>query len=310
MVSVVVPAYQAESFIRECIESVLGQSMADLELVIVDDGSEDDTAAIVRRFDDPRLELIEQSNRGANAARNVGLARTTAPFIAFLDADDTWDPSKLDRQLEVITEDPDVVAVGAFMRYLSSRGRVLGTTGYIVGPAEERLISHGRLVPFTLSSTLFRTHAVREVGGFDERLPAAQDLDLLARIIPLGRFATVEEVLGSYRLHRGSLTMLRFRLQRTAVRFVRARLEARRSGGDLAWEDFISSYRPTMKQRYGDLVQWAYRSAGLGLAERDWLTAVRFGVLAGLLGPRYTFIRMRHQLWRSNSGTVVETPAD
>ena len=110
-VSVVIPMYNASRFIGEAIESVFGQSMADLELIVIDDGSTDRGAAVVLAYG-RHVQYMRQPNAGVAAARNAGLELARGEAVAFLDADDAWLPEKLERQLERVDSDPSVVAVG------------------------------------------------------------------------------------------------------------------------------------------------------------------------------------------------------
>jgi len=108
MVSVIIPTYNCGAFVREAVESVLGQSHRDLEVVVVDDGSTDDTPVVLARIEDPRVTVIRSPHRGLSAARNEGLDRARGEYIAFLDADDRWLPSKLDRQVALMDAEPEV----------------------------------------------------------------------------------------------------------------------------------------------------------------------------------------------------------
>jgi len=301
LVSVIVPAFNAEVFIEETVRSVLAQRHERLELIVVDDGSTDGTAGRVASLADPRLVLVQQENQGVTRARNAGLRRARGSAVAFLDADDLWDPEKIGRQLPILASDPALVAVGCIMVYRSKNGRRLGRAGREVGIAEQRSIEAGRLMPFPISSALLRTEAVRQIGGFDESFDAgeriqAEDLDFLARLARLGAVVTVPIALGSYRVHSGGVSARQFSAQRAATRFVRARIEARATGGDLAWREFRETYRPSARQRYGDAVQSLYRRAGLYAAERRWFGAIATGALAAALGPAYTLRRARQQL--------------
>lgn len=296
LVSVVIPAYNADAHVAEAIGSVLTQSHRNLELIVVDDGSTDRTAEIAESFDDHRVRVVRQANAGPTRARNRGLALAAGEFVAFLDADDSWFPDKLEHQLPSLQSDEEVSAVGCLMHYQSSSGKVLGVAGQTVGGADQELIIRARLLPFPLSATLFRRSTLGIVGGFDEVLPdAAEDLDLLARVGRHGRISCIEEVLGIYRIHPGSLSARSFFSLRSKARFVRARLEAQDSGGDLSWQEFATRYRPSLRQRYDDLVHAWYRLAGLSAAERDWPRAVAYGSLAAVFGPRYTLKRFRRQ---------------
>ena len=296
LVSVIIPAYNADAFVGDAINSVLSQSHQNLEVILVDDGSTDRTAEIAQSFDDRRVSVVRQSNAGPSRARNQGLALAEGAFVAFLDADDHWFPDKLERQLSSLHRDRGVCAVGCLMHYQSASGRVLGIAGQSVDVADQERIARAQLLPFPLSASLFRRSTLDLVGGFDEVLrDAAEDLDLMARVGRQGRIVSVEEVLGIYRIHPGSLSARSFFLQRSQARFVRARLENRDRGGDLSWNEFATRYRPSLGQRYDDLVHAWYRLAGLSAAERDWPRAVLFGLLAVVFGPRYTVKRFRRQ---------------
>lgn len=299
LVTVVIPAYNAERFIAQAIGSVLSQDFGTLELIVVDDGSTDRTAAIANSFDDSRLTLISGPNRGLSRARNAGLTRARGEAIAFLDADDYWLPRKLGVQVTELVQNSTVVAVGTLMRYESADGRVLGTAGQRVGREEQEQIARGRVMPFPISSILFRTKVVTNMGGFDEELQDAQDLELLSRVASVGDIRCVPEVMGAYRIHGGSMSAQDLAVQQASMRFVRARLRKREKGGDLSWEEFARTYRPSWRQSYGDRVQAWYRLAGLKAAERNWLGAVGYGLIALFAGPRYTIPRLLRQRGRA-----------
>jgi glycosyltransferase involved in cell wall biosynthesis len=293
----VIPAYNAEAFLRPAAESVLGQTFRDLELVIVDDGSTDGTLALARSFTEPRVTVLPLANGGPARARNAGCGARPAEYLAFLDADDLWDPRKLEAQIAQLDAQPDLVAVGCFMRYLSASGRTLGRTGQEVGARDLERIAHGALFPFPTSSLVVRRAAFEAVGGFDESFPhpGAEDLDLYARLAAHGRLACVPEVLGSYRIHPES-AMARGR-QRISLeaQFVQSRIAARRAGGDLTWQEFSASHRPTWRDRRQSAVEVCYRAAALSFAERRGMRATWFGVLALLINPAYTLRRLRRQ---------------
>ncbi|PSP18272.1 glycosyl transferase family 2, partial [Halobacteriales archaeon QH_10_67_13] len=195
-VSVVVPTYNRATELPRALESVLQQTYRDLELLVVDDGSTDETRSVLAAIDDPRLRVItHETNRGANVARNTGIEHADGELIAFLDSDDEWDRRKLHHQLaRYETGPPDCVAVycgfetelgGVVGRFMSAVARVLATAD------EERPKEGGEaLVGEILAdhlhsgagSTLLVTAAVaRDIGGFDEELDRFQDPDFLLR---------------------------------------------------------------------------------------------------------------------------------
>jgi glycosyltransferase involved in cell wall biosynthesis len=293
VVSVVIAAYNASRYIGEAVASVLGQTMSALEVIVVDDGSSDDTAGIVGRIADPRVHLLRQSNGGPAAARNHGIQSARARrFIAFLDADDHWDAGKLARQIECLDARPGAVVAGSLMRYISSTGRVLGRCGQTVTSENHDAIAAGELFPFPLSSFLIRREALATAGGFDDRLAGAEDIDLLARLALAGDVTCVPAILGSYRIHPSS-AMARHRasINRDA-RFVRQRLAARRRGGDLTWNEFVRSHDDSWRERRQRYAEICYRAAALWYAEGRTLKALAYGSLAAAINPRYTFRRV------------------
>lgn len=276
--------------------SVLAQSVSDLELIIVDDGSIDQTASIARSISDPRVRVITRRNGGPSAARNAGWRASASRYVAFLDADDLWDTDKLERQIDYLNLHPDCVVVGCFMRYISSLGTRLGRAGQMVGPHEQELVAKGELFPFPLSTFLVRREVMDVAGGFDETLGlpsgGAEDIDFLARLAHAGRVGCVEAVLGSYRIHPASaMARDRLRINREA-RFIRRRLDARRRGSDLTWDAFVATERVTWRERRQDRVELYYRTAALWYGEGRMVKAIGFGVLAAIIDPRYTIRRL------------------
>jgi glycosyltransferase involved in cell wall biosynthesis len=297
-VAVIIPAYNAERYLAEAAQSALAQTLDDVAVVVVDDESADQTLAVARALSDPRVSVLSSPTRGPAPARNAGWrAAGPSSYIAFLDADDVWDPEKLERQVAYLEQHPEAVGVGSFMRYISARGRVLGRAGERVGEAEQARIARGALAPFPTSSLVVRRDAFEAVGGFDESFGAlgSEDLDLFARLAQRGRVACVPEVLGSYRVHPASM-MARDRLRINAAgRFVQQRLAARLAGRELTLDEFWRSYRPRWRERRQDLVEVCYRSAALWYAEQRPTRAVSFGLLALLVDPLYTVRRLRRQ---------------
>lgn len=209
-VSVVVPTYNAQAFVEETLNSVLGQSMGDLELIVVDDGSTDRTVELVRGLTDPRIRLVPQANAGRCVARNHGLALARAPFVCFLDHDDVWHPAKLAAQTRVMEREPATSLVhtdylvwspGPDGRYADAMTTLPAVPDEEVDRDVSGWVYHHLLVDsFILTSTaIMRTAAVREVGGFDPGLPYSEDWDLWLRLSRRWQFTKLK---GRYALYR------------------------------------------------------------------------------------------------------------
>lgn len=196
-VTVVIPTYNRAALLEKAIASVLAQTVQLGAIVVVDDGSTDDSRERVLALaaQDPRIVLQAQSNAGANAARNAGIASATTALIAFLDSDDRWAPEKVARQLDALRSRPEAVA--SFTGILAVDGeRPLYRYDIPADLTLEEIRRHNVLG--TTSSLMVRTDVVRTVGGFDPALPSCQDWDLYLRLRRTGPFATVLEDLVFY----------------------------------------------------------------------------------------------------------------
>lgn len=214
LVSVIIPAYNAEFFIRHTLRSVLSQSYRNIEVLVADDGSEDATPYIVEEFveKDRRVKLLRQKNRGVAAARNLAISGAAGKFIAPLDADDVWFPIKLAKQVQRFQQaPPETGLVYTWSAAISERGRLLG------GCANWNVEGHA-LIPLiyrnfigNASVPLIRTECLERVGGYNDRLIAdnaqgCEDWDITLRIAEHYRFAVVPEFLVGYRQIDGSMS--------------------------------------------------------------------------------------------------------
>jgi len=181
-VSVVIPVYNRSVAVRRAIDSVLAQTLQDFEIIIVDDASTDGTPASVKSYTDPRLRFIRHDrNRGGSAARNSGIRAATAPFVAFLDSDDEWLPTKLEKQLAVFDRSGNNVALvyaGAERAYADGKVEISIPKRY-EDMVRELLTDN---VVGETSVGMVRRSALEDIGGFDEELPASQDMDLWLRL--------------------------------------------------------------------------------------------------------------------------------
>lgn len=226
LVSIVIAAYNAQSFIAETCQSGLRQTYAPLELIVVDDGSTDATSEIVRGLaaQDPRIRLIRQANQGVAAARNRGIEAAAGEFIAPLDADDLWDPTKIARQMEHMRAGgPDVGMVYCWWVWIDADGSVLDRSPRwrVEGRVLERLVE----VNFTGSASvpLYRRSTVMAIGGYsttlrDKGCQGCEDWDLAIRVAERQALRVVPSVLVAYRRRAFSMssaceTMWRSRME-------------------------------------------------------------------------------------------------
>lgn len=201
-VSVVIPTYNRLHLLSEAVESVLNQTMTDLELIVVDDGSSDGTADYVQGLQTRGVRLVRSEGReGAGPARNRGIRESRAPFIAFLDSDDRWLPKKLEWQLRLFELSQRVGMVGGGCVYIDAEGARVGSP--VLGPTtvEYRSFAVSTRFPGSGSNAVVRRKALDDVGCFDPTLERAQDRDLWMRISRRWEVRCVAEPTVEIRLH-------------------------------------------------------------------------------------------------------------
>jgi glycosyltransferase involved in cell wall biosynthesis len=206
-VSVIIPCYNTAKYLGQAIESVLSQTFGDFEIIVVDDGSTDNTAEITQSFADSRIHYIQHPrNKGLAAARNTGIQHSRGKYICFLDADDYFLPHKLKKQIIFLENYQDYGLVsGGYLR-VDKEGNLLKKCEPRVGPIflEQALAVN----PFIVHSTLIRREWIERVGFFDEDLRAGEDWDLHCRLIMLGCLMyRMNSIVCGYRFVPGSLSM-------------------------------------------------------------------------------------------------------
>jgi hypothetical protein len=197
------PVRDGATYLREAIESVRSQTLADHELIIVDDGSTDGTPQILAEYSriDDRVRVIRQTGRGLSHALNRGCSQAAGRYLARLDADDVAFPERLERQTDFLDHHPDVVVVGGGGVMINSRGEQFGLADYPDEPEKVAdYLATGR-VPLIHSAATMRTEAFRELSGYRPVIEPAEDYDLWLRMVSQGRITNLREPVVRYRLH-------------------------------------------------------------------------------------------------------------
>jgi len=180
-VSVIIPTFNRAAKVARAVSSVLYQPFGDCEIIVVDDGSEDHTGAVLKRFGNRILILEHPENRGVSAARNTGIRASRAPFIAFLDSDDYWLPEKLSVQADFFRDHPGAVACQTQELWIR-KGRRVNPMKKHRKPTGDIFAPSLRLCLVSPSAVMLRRSLLDEVGLFDETLPACEDYDLWLRV--------------------------------------------------------------------------------------------------------------------------------
>lgn len=205
-VSVIIPNYNYGRFLRESVESVLAQTYSCGEIIVVDDGSQDESLSVLEGFGD-RVKVVRQQNRGVGCARNEGARIATGDLLAFLDADDIWYPTKIERQVRMFEADSDLGLVTCGMEEFAPDGKIIGL--YLEGKSgwcKEAFLRFEPVVAGPGSTSLVRRSVFESVGGFDERkeLHPSEDWEISYRISTVAKIGFLPEVLVGYRNHGGN----------------------------------------------------------------------------------------------------------
>jgi GT2 family glycosyltransferase len=204
-VSVVMSVYNGNPYLREAVDSVLAQTFSDFEFIIIDDGSTDETAAILASYDDPRIQVHHQSNRGQAAARNWGFALARGELLAGMDADDRSHPERLQKQVEFLNRHPGIGLVGTARRDMDQTGALLRLLHY---PTENSRLQADLLLYncFCGASVLLRRVCIERVGIYRPEMVGNEDYDLWLRVSEHFQIANLDDPLYDYRNHAQSFS--------------------------------------------------------------------------------------------------------
>ncbi len=205
-ISVIIPAYNAEQYIEQAIESVFDQTLQPNEIIVIDDGSTDRTPATLKKFGN-RINYVKQENAGVSSARNRGIAESKSKFIAFLDSDDYFLlPEKLEKQVKIAQKKNCDIVISGWLVINKNHRPIAERKPWKIIP-KLNLFNWLRFQGVLPSAMLFRRSALQKVDGFDMNLSHAEDIDLVLRMSLAGsQTEWLEEVSVAYRQHEGSLT--------------------------------------------------------------------------------------------------------
>jgi len=306
-VSIVVCCYNAGATVSRTLESLRAQTFTDFEILAIDDGSKDDTVAVLRgcAARDTRLRILENpGNRGTAFSRQRGLDTARADLVMSVDADDIADPHLVERLHETLTSDPDLLGVGCYTTYFTEEGKDLGVQR--VGPesraAFERLYREAKIL-FMVQITMFRKADALAVGGYRQDVMPnpdgiryqdfSEDLDLWCRMSDLGAegryFLTLPESLLRYRKPLDALSTKNLVHMQLKMRWIKDCLRRRRTGRpERSLAEFIASR--SAGERFAD---WRsdraagfYKRAGFAYAKRNFAGLAWFLLLTGLMSPK------------------------
>jgi glycosyltransferase involved in cell wall biosynthesis len=206
-VSVIIPTYNAARFVTTAIDSVLAQTFKDFEILVIDDGSTDNTREILEKYDSPQIHYLHKKNGGVSSARNYGIENSRGKYIAFLDADDLWLPEKLEKQVALLESNEEIGLCYVATERVNEN---LQTIGYVAANSYddycEALLLNLNIVTGSCSSAVVRREVVLQTNGFDVQFSTCADWEYWLRLSLLTQFAPIAEYLVKYRVVTGSMS--------------------------------------------------------------------------------------------------------
>jgi glycosyltransferase involved in cell wall biosynthesis len=308
MLSVLMPAYNAERYVAQAIDSVLAQTVRDFQLLIIDDGSMDKTPSVAREYEkrDARVRLIVQENAGISHTLNRGFEMLAdSEWIFLMHADDVMMPNRLERQLAFLKENPDVAVASSLVHYVNAEGETIGhgRSPFTKRESVEAAVERGELIAFNHPACALKRSAVMEAGGYRHEFWPAEDCDLWARIAERGhRVAVQDEFLLKYRIHGTSASISRARLMQQKTIWLERCIAARRKGeAEPTWEAFQAERKKVplltrLNHSRQELGRTFYQAAIHHVSTRNYLKFVPTLALAGLLEPALVMSRILPRL--------------
>lgn len=256
-IDVIIPVFNGEAYISRALKSVQSQTLPVSHIIVADDGSADGTVQVVEALmrTDDRITCLKLPHGGVSAARNAGIAASSSPFIAFLDADDVWSPQKLERQMEVFDRSgPETGFVHSSYFLIDAQGRRLSDSNVVPpklrGDIFTPLLLEGYVLSGSASSVVVRRDVLDKAGYFDERLFHGEDWDLWIRLARISKVDYTPEAVVGIRVHEQSAQ--RRPSPERAIRFFRQQLLVYSKWGELIGRD--QRLRENLRQRAVDAV--------------------------------------------------------
>lgn len=305
-VSVVIPSHNRERYIAAAVQSIIRQTFADWELIVVDDGSTDRTCEIVASFADPRIRIVLlQANEGIAAARNVGLEEAHGEYIAWLDSDDIAKSDRLARQVQFLRDNPDVALVGGCAHKISPEGHRL--PGTRVPPLRHEDIRCRQLLTSAFQQSAIMGRAgILKAYPYDPRFQVCEDIDVCVRVAAKHRLSNIPNVLVERRIHDTQLSRgQKHKVLAAQVRISRPQFE--RLGLNTSDDHLLRmgalARTPDCRPNDDDL-RWAEAALGEIIASND-----RFRLFDDAALRMFAGILMFHHYRRRSPGTAVRALA-
>lgn len=308
MVSVILPVYNQEKYLQETIQSILDQSLQQFELIILDDGSSDNSAPIIQQFaaKDKRIRAYYSANTGKSTSTNYLVNEARGQWCAFIDADDVMLPERLKRQIEFHSQAKEVDASSCNCYYINEQGNLFGTQRYngLRTVAEYKsTIKRKKFITCSYTGLMVSKKAFIEAGRLSAKFEPCEDFEFLNRFVEKGFILLViPEVLMKYRIHSAAITVKKPILVLDTIAFVKHSIKLRRLGeAEISFEEFR-----TIQNEYSWLTKFNimrfnyamifFRSAGFSILSKKYLAFMWKIVTSLMLSPHYVFKKVWNHL--------------
>ncbi|HLO50997.1 MAG TPA: glycosyltransferase family 2 protein [Kamptonema sp.] len=317
-VSVIIPAFNAADTLTEAVASVLSGTYKNIEILIVDDCSSDETAKVAKKLaeENPQIHYYQnQENYGVSKSRNLMIEKATGEFVAFLDSDDTWEPNKLEVCLEILKDHPNIKAAAHALSYLDKYGK---KTSYIptypTTLEEMNIIKEGGELPWVFpSAVVIDRETLLQEGGFAEDWLVGEDAELFTRIAEKYGMLATKAPLANYRIQGNSLTDKYWLKKRIASDCIkenqRRRIQGEKQLSLNEYEDIYFNTLPPLKKlnKLRELLALHYmRKAGQNWLNRNILPALIFGVVTTVLNPQATVNKFKWMKYQERLSQEIQ----
>lgn len=304
-VDIALPAYNAERFIQQTLDSISQQTYKNFKCFIVNDGSTDQTLKIITEHasSDDRFIVINRENRGMAACLNEINSLSQADYIARIDADDIMYPNRIETQLAYIEKHPETDVLASVGLYINDNGSTIGKiySDFTEPRIIDEYYKNGNLVGLLHPSVMYNRKHVIDVGGYRGKFWPSDDVDLWARLYEEGRIIRVlNKPLLKYRIHSESAIASSFMQNRKQFRWARESFLARKEGiAEPNFADFSEKYKLSLNSKRKDIAKFKYRNAGFYLASRGLgkkMVGLKYLFGAFFFDPVYTLKKIRKQI--------------
>ena len=295
-ISVILSDYNGGELVRHTIDSVLKQTYTDYSFYLIDNGStKDNTRDILHSYHDPRIVHVDiDKNEGLANAYNLVLKQISTPWVAIIDADDMWYPTKLEKQMAFLEQHPDYCLLGTWYDLADAQNKVIGTSKEPLTSwdAVERRYKANKLVVFSHPSVIFRRDVAMAVGGFRGQFWPTDDADMWSRMLETGMKACIyPEVLTMYRIHGASNSLTSLAAMSRMKRYTVYCLRLRRNGQpEITYDEYLTKMkeRPVLErfsEMYKDYVQYQYKKTVAAYSAKNRCAFVWHAIVCTLLNP-------------------------